>query len=119
LFAVFWQERANLPLDGFVLLKVIGWDRLAFSEKAALGFQSSRDAHGFARKPARPFSTPKQKSLFLAAGGRSAAQLQYLQHPDCMVKIGMVNAVARNFYPPHFCVFFPRFRSIFGFVESR
>jgi hypothetical protein len=43
---------------------------------------------------------------FPAAAGRIAAQLQYLKHLHSIVKNGMVNAAARNFYPPHFCVFF-------------
>jgi hypothetical protein len=49
---------------------------------------------------------PQREVPFPAAAGRSAAQLQYLKRPARIVNFGMVNSAARNFYPPHFCVFF-------------
>ena len=62
------------------------------------------------------FRPPKRKVLFPAAEGRSAAQLQYLKHLGRMVKNGVVNAAARNFFLPHFCVFF---RDSGQFLDSR
>jgi hypothetical protein len=52
------------------------------------------------------FSAPQRRKYLWAADGRSATQLQYLKHPGRVVNSGMLNAAARNFFLPHFCVFF-------------
>jgi len=76
-----------------------------FFEETALGSQSASARVGW-RENSRGQSRPLREVSFPATAVKSAAQLQYLKHPARMVKNGMVNSAARNFYPPHFCVFF-------------